>query len=161
MNANKNMKRRELMKSLAMTALGSGLVAMFGASTAEAGNFPESLDGLAVGQSYQYDKGLKLTFVKVRRDNRCPIGTKCDRRGQAVVVLRADLSNPPLNQPVRTYELRTTRNGNRISIPSWPPGMVGFKTYSVRLISLTPRPQKGKKPKQSDYRLSLDIQTLY
>jgi hypothetical protein len=151
------MKRRELMKAFAMTALGSGLVAMFGPATAAAAVPMDAPGGLAVGESLQYDEGLKLTFVKVRRDNRCPLGTKCASPGHAVVVLRAELGN----QPIRTYELQTTPQGSHVSIPSWPPGMVGFKTYSVRLLSLTPRRKAVGKPKQSSYRLSLGIETFF
>ena len=151
------MKRRALIKTLAMSVLGSGMF-LHAATPADAGNISaESADGLAVGQSFRFDPGLKLTFVKVRKDNRCPMGALCITEGDAVVVLRAHLPH----QKPRTYILHTRESGQHVSIPAFPPGTLGFKVYSVSLVSLTPRPRIGKKTKPSDYRLSLSVDVAY
>lgn len=151
------MKRRELIKSLAMAALGAG-ACIIGTTDASAETIAgASPGGLAVGHSIQFDQGLKLTFVKVRNDNRRPLGAVGSKAGDAVVVLHAHLGT----QPVRTYKLHTNKKPQYVAIPSWPPGTFGFKTYSVRLISLTPHRKIGKTLKQSDYRLNLDIDVAY
>lgn len=151
------MKRRTLIQTLAMTALGGGLF-LHAATPADAGSITAGpADGLAVGQSFRFDPGLKLTFVKVRKDNRCPMGALCITEGDAVVVLRAHL---PHQEP-RTYTLHTRKSGQHVSIPAFPPGTLGFKTYSVSLVSLTPRPSIGKKTKPSDYRLRLSVDVAW
>jgi hypothetical protein len=43
---------------------------------------------------------------------------------------------------------------------SVPPGTVEFKTYSVQLVDLVPRPRIGGKLKPSDYRLLLAIDVI-
>ncbi len=152
------MKRRELIKSLAMTALGGG-ACIIGAASASAAESSASTtsDGLAVGQSIRVDNGLKLTFVAVRNDSRCPMGAFCITAGDATVVLEAHLPN----QPVRIYKLHTNEKPRSVSIPANPPGTVGFKVYSVKLVLLTPRPRIGSTLKQSDYRLTLAIDVAY
>ncbi len=151
------MKRRAIIKSLAITALGGGacIIGATAASAAENTAKP-SPAGLAVGESIRYDNGLRLKFIAVSEDSRCPMGAFCISAGDAVVVLEAHLPD----QAVKTYKLHTNEKPRRVLIPAFPPGTVGFKTYSVKLVSLDPRPRIGRKLKQSDYRLVLAIDVI-
>lgn len=147
------MKRRDLLKSLAMPLIAGGSIfATTNASAAET-----TTDTLAVGQSVRIDKGLKLTFTAVRNDSRCPTGAMCIWEGDATVILEARLPD----QPVRTLRLHTNKSPRSVVIPANPPGTVGFKTYHVRIVSLTPRPRIGAVLKQSDYRLKLAVDVAY
>ncbi|MEO5915507.1 MAG: hypothetical protein ABIS50_14840 [Luteolibacter sp.] len=147
------MKRRELIKSLALTVAGGGAYFLANAP-ASAESLKPHEKGLAVGQSLRYDDGLKLTFVGVRNDNRCPMGALCIAAGDAEVLLLAYVGR----QPAKLIRVHTYNEPRVVVLSAVPPGMVGIpKSYSVRVGSLSPLPRIGKKLKQSDYRLVLDI----
>ena len=147
------MKRRELIKSLALATLGgSGLLLATNLAAAEAKKPLEK--GLAVGQSLRYDDGLKLTLVGVRHDSRCPIGVLCISPGDAEIVLLAYVGR----QPARIIRVHTNQDPQVVILSALPPGQIGIpKTYSIRVESLTPFRRIGKEIKQSDYRVVLGI----
>ena len=147
------MKRRELIKSLAMATLGgSGCLLAPNLAAAEA-NKPLG-KGLAVGQSLRFDDGLKLTLVAVRHDSRCPIGVLCISPGDAEIVLLAYVGK----QPARIIRVHTNLDPQVVILSALPPGQIGIpKTYSVRVESLRPFRKIGKNIKQSDYRVELGI----
>ena len=122
------------------------------ASAVERGNGK----GLRVSETLRYDRGLKITFLAVRNDSRCPINAKCIWAGDAEVVLRVKAGN----QAARRVTLHTDLKPQTVVIPAqvFPPGTAGIpKSYVIRIAGLTPQPEAGKKILQSDYRLSLDI----
>lgn len=147
------MKRRELIKSLAMTVLGGGACLL--AITQASAESPKPFEkGLAVGQSLRFDNGLKLTFVGVRNDSRCPEGALCITAGDAEVVLLAYVGR----QPAKLIRIHTDLEPQVVVLSALPPGKIGIpKSYSVRVESLSPLPKIGRKLKQSDYRVVLDI----
>lgn len=152
------MNRRELIKSIAITILTSGVCLFGGTKASAASPLTTSGGGLTAGQSLRYDSGLRLTFVCVRNDNRCPMGALCITAGDAEVVLLAKVGN----QPERIVKVHTYNNPTSVSISAAPPGTIStMKTYIVKIGSLSPLPRIGSTLKQSDYRLRLDIDVVY
>lgn len=148
------MNRRKLIRSLTLTTLASSFCLLGGAQTFAASPKDAPVRSLAVGQSLRYDSGLKLTFVKVRNDSRCPMGALCIWAGDAEVVLIAKVGN----QPDKIIRIHTYSNPTSVSIPAAAPGTIStMKTYYVKIARLSPQPRIGSTIKQSDYRLALDI----
>lgn len=147
------MKRRNLIKTLALATL-SGGGCLLGTSMASAETSKPRPRGLAIGQSLRYDDGLKLTFVRVRNDSRCPIGARCISAGDAEVVLLAYVGK----QPAKIIRIHTHLDPQMVVLSAVPPGQVGIpKTYSVRVDALSPTPKIGADIKQSDYRVVLGV----
>ena len=145
------MNRRHLIRALAMGSCAI-LLGTVRVSAVEPGNER----GLHVGETLRYDGGLKITFLAVRNDSRCPINAKCIWAGDAEVVLRVKAGN----QAARKVTLHTNLKPQTVVIPAqvFPPGTAGIpKSYVVGIAALTPQPEAGKKTLQSDYRLKLDI----
>ncbi len=146
------MKRRELIKSLAMAAIGSTAFLASSGQASAAAVVPFPL--LSVGESTRYDTGLKINFVGVKNDSRCPKGGLCNSAGDAEVLLRVKVGN----QPPKIIGVHTNRKPRVVVLSALPPGKTGVpKSYSIRIGELTPRPKIGKKIKQSDYRLILGV----
>ncbi len=111
---------------------------------------------LRVGETLRYDSGLKITFLAVRNDSRCPINARCTWAGDAEVVLRVKAGN----QAARTVSIHTNLKPRKVVIPAnvFAPGMTGIsKSYIIGIAELTPQPEAGKKTLQSDHRLKLQI----
>ena len=148
------MKRRELIKSLTLTALG-GSACLFGASQVSAESLKPIGKALAIGQSLRFDDGLKLTLVRVRNDSRCPMGALCITAGDAEVVLLAYVGK----QRARIIRIHTDLEPRVVILSALPPGQIGIpKSYSIRVESLSPFRQIGRKIKQSDYRVVLGVE---
>jgi|GEM_PF-3157811 len=146
------MKRRELIKTLVMAAIGyTTFLATSGqASAAAVAPFPL----LSVGDSLRYDAGLKINFIGVKNDSRCPLGATCISAGDAEVLLRVTVGK----QAPKIISVHTNHKPRVVVLSAVPPGKIGIpKSYSIRISELTQRPKKGKKLKQSDYRLILGI----
>ena len=149
------MKRRDLIKSLAMTALGAGTL-MFTANTASAAEAaPMTGDGerkLVVGQTVRFDKSLRVKLLKVSKDSRCPINARCITAGDAEVLLEVKVG---AKKP-EIVTLHTHDEPRYVVFSALPDGMIGIpKSYTVKLKNLTPQPIAGKKTRQRDYRLTL------
>jgi hypothetical protein len=146
------MKRRELIKSLAMVAMSATtLLASSGQASAGAADHSPLL---SVGESTHFDDSLKITFIGVKNDSRCPKGALCIWAGDAEVLLRVRVEGQ-LPQIVRVH---TNLKPQIVVISAVAPGKVGVpKSYSIRIAGLTPQPKVGKKLRQSDYRLGLSI----
>jgi len=143
------MKRRELIKFLAMST-GALLAGSGHASANAAGPLPL----LSVGESTRYDDGLKITFIAVKNDSRCPNNARCIWAGDAEVLLRVRVGK----QPPKIVSIHTNRKPQVVVLSAVPPGMIGIpKSYSIRIGELTPQREIGKKLRQSDYRLALSI----
>jgi hypothetical protein len=117
-------------------------------------------DGIAkylrAGQTWRIDQGLKVTFVSVRNDSRCPINARCIWEGDAEVVLRVTVGNRKPQEVI----LHTTLDPRLVTIPaqSLPDGMIGIpKSYVISLRQLTPQPVAGKTIPQTAYRAKLRV----
>jgi hypothetical protein len=145
------MKKIAFIQSIA--AIMTGLVVCF-ASTQRlaAGQVPD--DGLAVGEKWQVDEGLELTFMKVVKDTRRPAGSTGLGKTDAVVLLRAKMKY----QRARFYEVSLKDYSGVYVFPDairTEKGKVTKQRYFVNLYTLSPRPQAGVKIRQKDYRLRL------
>jgi hypothetical protein len=145
------MNRRHLIRTLAM----GSCAFLFGASPASAVDLRKE-KALHVGETLRYDSGLKITFLAVRNDSRCPINAQCLWAGDAEVVLWVKAGN----QAARKVRIHTNLKPRTVVIPAelFPPGMAGIpKSYVISIARLTPLPNTEKQLLQSDYRLKLDI----
>lgn len=156
------MYRRHLLQSLATLALGAGF-GLLTASPATAAPAPVDIKlqrPLHVGRSLRYDKGLKVTFVRISFDHRCPINARCLVAGDAKIILRIKAGN----QPAKEYPLHTNKKPRRLVIPAnaLQPDFAGIpKSYIIDIGSLTPRPYAGKPIRQKDFKLRLHIETAH
>ena len=126
------------------------------ASAQDAALNPGTVPSLHVGETFRYDSGLKITFLAVKNDSRCPINAQCIWAGDAEVVLRVKAGN----QAARKVVIHTNLKPRTIVIPEnvFPPGMFGIpKSYVISIARLTPLPNTESELLQSDYRLKLRI----
>lgn len=151
------MKRRDLFRLLALSAFGTGHCLSGDAETAVSNPTPER-QLFAVGQTKNYGNGLKVTFLAVKNDSRCPAGVKCDTPGDATVVLKVQVGK----NTAKTYQLHTKRNPQKVVIAGDVNLEGGPKKFVLTLISLSPeRFSFVVKLPQSDYRLDLQAYALY
>jgi len=100
---------------------------------------------LSIGQTVSIQgEELKLRFVEVIGDSRCPKDVTCVWQGQASYIIEItyleSLNKVTLIQPGLTEEF----------------SQIDFKDYVIE-FNLTPYPQAGKEIKESDYRLQLVV----
>lgn len=114
---------------------------------------------LHVGETSRYDKGgLKITFLSVASDTRCPTNARCISAGDAEVVLKIKAGN----QKAKTVTLHTNGKPRRFVIPANDSSMIGIpKSYVITLADLTPDRTIGKKIRPRDYEAKLKIQTAF
>ena len=145
------MNRRHLIRALAM-----GTCALFFSAIGASAIESETEPTLHVGETIRYDNGLKVAFLAVRNDSRCPMNARCIWAGDAEVVLWVKAGN----QLARKVTIHTNLKPQTVVIPAnvFPPGMIGIpKSYVIGIASLTPQPRTDRKILQSDYRLKLSI----
>lgn len=147
------MNRRHLIKSLVLASIGSTLLtSQAGATTPAKGKKGKAL---SVGQTLRFDDDLSITFIRVKKDARCPINAMCLTAGDAEVILLVKVGS---GRP-RIVSLHTNDEPNSLVLPvKYPKGFMGIpKSYLVSIANLNPLPYAGKKTRQSDYRLKLAI----
>ncbi len=109
----------------------------------------QALDGafaLRVGEASRLDGiELRLHFVGVPRDSRCPKGTSCLVAGEAHVVLRAELGSD-------TAELL-------FKVPPSGSDTQDFKGYRVAVTALEPQTEAERQIETSDYVATLQVTT--
>lgn len=145
------MKRRSLLKSIVLSALGGSLIT----PSTSAAERERKDKHLRVGQTLHFDDGLSIKFLSVRKDGRCPINAQCASAGDADVLLRVKVGS---GKP-RNVSLHTDTMPNQHVFPvKYPKGIVGIpKSYVVSIASLDPLPYDDRKTRQRDYRLQLVI----
>lgn len=144
------MNRRNILRNLALVAIAP----VFSNTVASAAS--KKSDSISIGETYRYDKDLRITFLAVTKESRCPMNAKCTSAGDAEILLRVKAGEGP----AKNYRLHTHLKPRRqiISV-KYPEGMVGIpKSYQLSIADLSPLPIAGEKTKQSDYRLKLAIQ---
>jgi len=106
---------------------------------------------LRVGQQKSAMRGdLKIKFVRVLEDSRCPRDVNCIWAGNAKVELK--VTGPDGN--TKTIVVNTM--GNLTNGPSGGQ----FDTYAINLVGLTPQPVSGRKLSSRDYRLALEVRRI-
>jgi|GEM_PF-942970 len=127
---------------------------------------------LEVGESWEVDSGLTITFLEVVSDTRRHAGPSVPRplpgsepramrsrkaRGNAGILLRLEAGN----QEPMTVRINTVADPSYLVIPenNLPDGAVGIpKSYSISVQKLLPEASKrGLRRAQSAYRLRLSV----
>jgi hypothetical protein len=89
--------------------------------------------------------GLRIRFISVPLDTRCPIGMLCIVAGEAQVQVEAE------QREVGTMLKLNTNGLGRQAI---------FLSYSIQLVALTPTPQLNQPTPPSSYRATLKVSML-
>jgi hypothetical protein len=88
-------------------------------------------------------EGLKLSFVAVAEDSRCPQGVECAWAGNGKIILTA------------------SKAGRRLAHINLNTGIEPkhklYYGYDIKLVSLNPYPKKGAKIKKGDYVATLVV----
>jgi len=126
--------------------------AAVGESTSKSGAaIVENQFQLGINQTISFDTdNVRLTFVQVTEDSRCPVRVRCTWEGQVTVVVQVmtedrKRENISLTHRAGTHEdLATKTIGN----------------YILKLLQVDPYPKQGDKIKNSDYRITLFISKI-
>lgn len=86
---------------------------------------------------------LKVKFISVLEDSRCPKGVTCIQAGRGRVALQLT----PQNKKYETVELSTASTGQETD----------FNGYQIKLVSLNPYPKMDSQVKPADYFLNLTV----
>lgn len=108
---------------------------------------------IRVGETRNYDNGMKVTFLGVSRDNRCPQGKDCPKPGDATVDLRIKVGK----KPAKTYQIHTAKGRKQLWILLDPKEKKGRRYYRIKVNSLSPLPFEGKITPPENFRLDLGI----
>lgn len=84
---------------------------------------------------------LRLRFVKVAADSRCPTGVDCVWAGNAEVLVEVSAGGA---RSRRTLSLNTTAGQGRA-------GEATYRRYTVKLVGLSPYPSNTRKIRQGQY----------
>jgi hypothetical protein len=90
-------------------------------------------------------EGLRLRFVRVVADSRCPTGVDCVWAGNAEVVIEVGARNRRVS---KTLRLNTNASPER-------PAEDKYRSYTVKLVELKPYPRTPRKIRQGDYTATL------
>ncbi|HEY9405694.1 MAG TPA: hypothetical protein VIQ24_23795 [Pyrinomonadaceae bacterium] len=80
---------------------------------------------------------LKIRFVAVREDSRCPEGVQCIWAGNARVAVRLSHAG----RRAANVELNTMKEPQEIT----------YGNYTIKMTNLAPRPTQNRPPKARDY----------
>jgi hypothetical protein len=84
---------------------------------------------------------LRLRFVKVTSDSRCPTGVECVWAGNAEVLIEVSAGGA---RGKRTLSLNTNAGQGRAAEDT-------YRRYTVKLVGLSPYPQSGRKIRPGEY----------
>jgi hypothetical protein len=105
---------------------------------------PDQRFDLALGQEVTVEgSDVRIRFVSVAEDSRCPKGEQCITAGNARVILEVAVGN---QAPFRA-ELNTARG----------PVEVELDGYRVALEGLAPEPVSGRAVRPADYLVTLSV----
>jgi hypothetical protein len=90
-------------------------------------------------------EGLRLRFVRVATDSRCPTGVDCVWAGNAEVVIEVGARNRRVS---KTLRLNTNASPER-------PAEDKYRGYTVKLVELKPYPRASRKIRQGEYTATL------
>jgi hypothetical protein len=100
---------------------------------------------LAIGQTVtMVGESLRITFVEVTGDSRCPRGATCVWQGEAICRLKMVFQGSETTVTVKEPGLTEA------------PGVADFDNYAIQ-FRLRPYPDVGKETKPGDYRLELTV----
>ena len=87
--------------------------------------------------------GLRLEFLRVSGDSRCPVDAVCIQGGDAVVHVRAEDGSGGAELELHTGD--TAR------------ASATFRAYTVTLVDVHPYPFSGRTIAQKDYRITIRV----
>ena len=99
---------------------------------------------VTAGTSAVLADGLKLTFVRVKADSRCPLDAICIQAGEAIVVLA-------LSQSAGAEAEREVRTTPALSESS-------YLSYVIKLVALAPYPRSTQQIRPEDYVATLTVE---
>jgi len=124
------------------------LLLLLAACGGEAGEVKANLGqefSLSMGQTASIqDEALKLKFLEVISDSRCPKDVTCVWQGQASCLVE-------ITYLESLYKVTLVQPG----LPE-EPSQIDFKEYVIK-FDLTPYPEAGKEIKKNDYQLQLVV----
>jgi hypothetical protein len=129
------------MRTLALTVT---LLLILG-MTASAAQSTETIIVKAGQQRIARKSGLKIKFISVIEDSRCPVGVNCVWAGNAKIKVQITGEHGP-----KTFEFNTTMGPKGDILDGW----------SITIDSLTPQPRATKKPRPGEYRATFNIVRL-
>jgi hypothetical protein len=88
---------------------------------------------------------LRLRFVRVASDSRCPTGVDCVWAGNAEVLVEVGTMNRRVS---KTLKLNTNASPER-------PAEDKYRGYTVKLVGLKPHPRANRKVRQGKYTATL------
>ncbi|MEO6052364.1 MAG: hypothetical protein ABIP78_13685 [Pyrinomonadaceae bacterium] len=107
------------------------IVAIFGITSVASTQRIETLT-LRVGQERAADRGnIKVKFISVIEDSRCPINARCIWAGNAKIKIAVSKGR----SAAKTYELNTGLD----------PHSINAYGYEIKFVDLTPYPGEGTK----------------
>ena len=89
---------------------------------------------------------LKITFVSVLEDSRCPIGVDCIWAGNAKLQLKISQAKGAS----KTFELNTNLQ----------PQVFTFEGYEIKLVDLTPTPKANIRINRNGYTATISVNSL-
>jgi hypothetical protein len=108
---------------------------------------------IRVGETRNYDLGMKVKFLRVIKDKRCPLDDECKKPGDATVVLRIKVGKKRGN----IYQLHTNTGRQKLWIPLDQKNKKGKRYYRIMVNSLSPLPFPGKVTPPENFRLDLNV----
>ena len=122
------------------------LIAILGLSTFAAAQSPDRLELKAGKEKTASRSKLKIKFISVLEDSRCPTGTQCVWAGNAKVKIRVTSKR----MGTKEFELNTGMGAQGDQ----------FDGYAINLESLTPSPTVNGKIDPKKYKAKLTITRL-
>lgn len=102
---------------------------------------------LRIGQTAKFtNEKLRVTFIRVAEDSRCPINVTCVWAGQITVVLQFALENQ------KQVEIKLTQVPGRVHAYA-----IVFNEYQVELVAVAPQPQHDSPPTKLEYEITLNV----
>ena len=92
------------------------------------------------------DDDLKISFVAVKEDSRCPEGTTCVWEGQVKVLLKIESGE-------KSTDIEIEKKGK-----STEASLGNTENYQILLLEVNPYPKEEQKLKLEDYNLTLAVQ---
>jgi len=100
---------------------------------------------LHTGKQKKVARGeLTIKFVAVMEDSRCPVGVNCISAGNAKIQVKVT----DRRGQTKTMELNTNSRAKGDQ----------FESYTINLVSLTPKPKQGSNPARARYSAEFSVQ---
>lgn len=149
------MNRRKWMKLAVLSVLASATGFASLVAAAPEASPPQRL--IRVGETRTYDNGMKVKFLRVIQDKRCPLGDECKRPGDATVVLRIKVGKAR----AKVHKVHTNKGIKKLWILIDSNKKVKKRYYRIMVHSLSPLPFEGKITPPENFRLDLDVALKY